>query len=245
MQIADAMEATLEPRGVLVIIEAEHLCMSMRGVQKSGLHHRHLGGPGPLPREHRHPGRGHALHHRPRLIALPRGPIAVLALALVGLVAVPACGGQGDDDGSAATSALDGGAGVATDGTSTTIQPAGDAPGAGGPFCTSIEGIRDLGADGAAEATADEVLAQNEQLLDLLDDADGIRARRTLQRTSRRCSTTTARWPRPSARRRGMSMPRTRPWSDQDPALAARLFNESAHLPAFEFFASRCGIRLE
>jgi GTP cyclohydrolase IA len=36
VQIADAMERTLEPRGVMVIIEAEHLCMSMRGVQKPG-----------------------------------------------------------------------------------------------------------------------------------------------------------------------------------------------------------------
>jgi GTP cyclohydrolase I len=36
VQIADAMEDTLEPRGVMVVIEAEHLCMSMRGIQKSG-----------------------------------------------------------------------------------------------------------------------------------------------------------------------------------------------------------------
>ncbi|MGQ0431698.1 MAG: GTP cyclohydrolase I FolE [Microthrixaceae bacterium] len=36
VQIADAMEATLEPRGVMVVIEAEHLCMSMRGIQRSG-----------------------------------------------------------------------------------------------------------------------------------------------------------------------------------------------------------------
>jgi GTP cyclohydrolase IA len=35
-QIADAMMNTLEPRGVIVIIEAEHLCMSMRGVRKPG-----------------------------------------------------------------------------------------------------------------------------------------------------------------------------------------------------------------
>ena len=35
-QIADEIEAKLEPRGVLVVIEAEHLCMSMRGVQKPG-----------------------------------------------------------------------------------------------------------------------------------------------------------------------------------------------------------------
>ena len=35
-QIADELVASLEPRGVLVVIEAEHLCMSMRGVQKPG-----------------------------------------------------------------------------------------------------------------------------------------------------------------------------------------------------------------
>jgi GTP cyclohydrolase I len=35
-QIADALESTIEPRGVIVIIEAEHLCMSMRGVRKPG-----------------------------------------------------------------------------------------------------------------------------------------------------------------------------------------------------------------
>ncbi len=35
-QIADAMERALEPRGVLVVIEAEHLCMTMRGVRKPG-----------------------------------------------------------------------------------------------------------------------------------------------------------------------------------------------------------------
>jgi GTP cyclohydrolase I len=36
VQIADAIERTLEPRGVMVVIEAEHLCMSMRGVKKAG-----------------------------------------------------------------------------------------------------------------------------------------------------------------------------------------------------------------
>ena len=35
-QIADAMVKVLEPRGVIVVIEAEHLCMSMRGVRKPG-----------------------------------------------------------------------------------------------------------------------------------------------------------------------------------------------------------------
>ncbi len=35
-QIADAIESALKPRGVLVVITAEHLCMSMRGVRKPG-----------------------------------------------------------------------------------------------------------------------------------------------------------------------------------------------------------------
>ena len=35
-QVADAMMRVLEPRGVIVVIEAEHLCMSMRGVRKAG-----------------------------------------------------------------------------------------------------------------------------------------------------------------------------------------------------------------
>jgi len=35
-QIADALDEILKPRGVLVIIEAEHLCMAMRGIRKPG-----------------------------------------------------------------------------------------------------------------------------------------------------------------------------------------------------------------
>lgn len=35
-QVADSLQAVLEPRGVLVVVEAEHLCMSMRGVRKPG-----------------------------------------------------------------------------------------------------------------------------------------------------------------------------------------------------------------
>jgi GTP cyclohydrolase I len=35
-QITDAINAALKPRGIAVLIEAEHMCMSMRGVQKQG-----------------------------------------------------------------------------------------------------------------------------------------------------------------------------------------------------------------
>ncbi len=35
-QIADALEQVLSPRGVIVVVECEHLCMSMRGVRKPG-----------------------------------------------------------------------------------------------------------------------------------------------------------------------------------------------------------------
>ena len=35
-QVADAMDRVLEPKGVMVVIEAEHLCMAMRGIRKPG-----------------------------------------------------------------------------------------------------------------------------------------------------------------------------------------------------------------
>jgi len=35
-QIADSLMEVLEPRGVIVVVEAEHLCMTMRGVRKPG-----------------------------------------------------------------------------------------------------------------------------------------------------------------------------------------------------------------
>ena len=35
-QIADALEEHLQPKGVMVMIETEHMCMTMRGVQKPG-----------------------------------------------------------------------------------------------------------------------------------------------------------------------------------------------------------------
>lgn len=35
-QIADALDEVLKPMGILVVIEAEHLCLTMRGVKKPG-----------------------------------------------------------------------------------------------------------------------------------------------------------------------------------------------------------------
>lgn len=35
-QVADTLQERLRPRGVIVVVEAEHLCMSMRGVRKPG-----------------------------------------------------------------------------------------------------------------------------------------------------------------------------------------------------------------
>lgn len=35
-QCADAIDEILEPRGAIVVIEAEHLCMAMRGIRKPG-----------------------------------------------------------------------------------------------------------------------------------------------------------------------------------------------------------------
>lgn len=35
-QVADALDRILKPQGIIVVIEAEHLCMAMRGVRKPG-----------------------------------------------------------------------------------------------------------------------------------------------------------------------------------------------------------------
>jgi GTP cyclohydrolase I len=35
-QVADAIMRKLQPRGVIVVVEAEHMCMAMRGVRKPG-----------------------------------------------------------------------------------------------------------------------------------------------------------------------------------------------------------------
>ncbi len=35
-EVADALVTSLQPRGVIVVVDAEHLCMAMRGVRKPG-----------------------------------------------------------------------------------------------------------------------------------------------------------------------------------------------------------------
>jgi GTP cyclohydrolase I len=35
-QVADALRKGLQPQGVIVVIQAEHLCMAMRGIRKPG-----------------------------------------------------------------------------------------------------------------------------------------------------------------------------------------------------------------
>ena len=41
-QVADWLQTNLDPRGVGVVVEAEHLCMTLRGVRAAGDHHGHL-----------------------------------------------------------------------------------------------------------------------------------------------------------------------------------------------------------
>ena len=73
-QIADALADVLKPRGVLVVIEAEHLCMAMRGHPQARLHHGDLRGARHLPRERGDPQRGD--EPRPRALTRPwTGPL--------------------------------------------------------------------------------------------------------------------------------------------------------------------------
>ena len=73
-QVADAVMARLEPRGVIVVIEAEHLCMAMRGVRKPGRDDRDLGGARHVPGRPAHPGRGD--EPRPRPLTMTAGATA-------------------------------------------------------------------------------------------------------------------------------------------------------------------------
>ena len=62
-QIADALVEHLDVQGVIVVVQAEHLCMSMRGIRKPGREHHHLGRARPAARPG-HSSRGHGAHAR-------------------------------------------------------------------------------------------------------------------------------------------------------------------------------------
>ena len=73
-QIAGVIQEVLNPRGVAVMIEAEHMCMAMRGIRKQGFHdadldlHRRVQGQsrGTDPVRHHDPGGpGKLIHGRP------------------------------------------------------------------------------------------------------------------------------------------------------------------------------------
>jgi hypothetical protein len=185
------------------------------------------------------------------MIAPARGRATLIVLALLGLLAGSAC--SGDGGGARAETAAESGDGVITgDSTSTSQRPASpDLPGTGdetpagqGPFCDSIAAIQGLGGGEARTATPEQVLAQNEQMLDLLDEAaasvpEGAPAdveslfddyRRIAEAIGEAGGDTDAAYTTIEA---------------ADPALAARLFNPTAHLPAFEFFARDCGISFQ
>ena len=67
-QIATAIEEILKPRGVAVLLEAEHMCMSLRGVEKPGALDRHHPVPRCVPRRRERAGAFH--HHGSRWAAL-------------------------------------------------------------------------------------------------------------------------------------------------------------------------------
>ena len=87
-QIADAIESALDPRGVLVVVEAEHLCMSMRGVKKPGTLTVTSSVRGPVPLRRRPPGPRPCSSSTAAEGARPRRPGAgrppTLALPLAG-----------------------------------------------------------------------------------------------------------------------------------------------------------------
>jgi hypothetical protein len=151
--------------------------------------------------------------------------------------------GGGGDDTTATTVA---------DSSSTTAAPSGGGlPGEGegalldtGPFCTSIKGIQDLGAGGAETGAPDQVIAQNEAMLDLLDEAtatvpEGAPADveslfDDYQQIARAIGAAAG----------DIDAAYAAIERDQ-PEVAARLFNPTAHLPAFDYFANHCGIRFQ
>ncbi len=111
-----------------------------------------------------------------------------------------------------------------------------------GPFCESIAAIQGLGAGEAAGGTPEQVLAQNEAMLDLLDEASasvpaGAPADVESLFDDYRTIAVAIGGAGGDVEAAYAAIQR------DEPQLATRLFAESAHLPAFEFFANHCGTR--
>ncbi len=168
-----------------------------------------------------------------------------LVLVTAALV-LAACGGDGDDGADAAPTT-----GPPATSTTTATEGGSGLPGAGegppgtvaaGPFCDSIAGIQGLGAGEAAGGTPELVLAQNEAMLDLLDEASanvppGAPADVESLFDDYRTIAVAIGSAGGDVEAAYTAIQR------DEPELAARLFTETAHLPAFEFFANHCGIR--
>ncbi|MGH9275585.1 MAG: hypothetical protein ACRDZU_13140 [Acidimicrobiales bacterium] len=170
--------------------------------------------------------------------------VGLLAVALLTGASLGACGGGGDDGtadttldrNTSTTTAGDGGLPGADEGSVGTIDQ--------GPFCTSIQSLQGLGAGGATTAAPEQVLAQNEAMLDLLDEAaasvpDGAPADvESLFDDYRAIAVAIG----------GAGGDVDAAYDniqEHQPEVAARLFNATAHLPAFEYFANHCGITLQ
>jgi hypothetical protein len=166
---------------------------------------------------------------------------------VVGLATLGACGG-GDDP----PAATDEGDDLATDETTSTSAAAG-LPGSDGgppasvdqgPFCTSVQGIQNLGAGGSETGAPEEVLAQNEAMLDLLDEATAtVPAGAPADVES--LFDDYARIAEAIGEAAGDIDAAYAAIQEQEPELAARLFNPTAHLPAFEYFSNHCGISFQ
>jgi len=168
----------------------------------------------------------------------------LILVVLLAAASLGACGGGGDDATAETT--------VAPTASSTTTSDDGGLPGDEGPvgtvnpspFCTTIQSLQGLGAGGATNGAPEQVLAQNEAMLDLLDEAaasvpEGAPADVESLFDDYRAIAVAI------GGAGGDIDAAYAAIQANQPDLAGRLFNETAHLPAFEYFANHCGTRFQ